>query len=90
MNFIPCNDTHPDDDIVVEISIGDNAEHDHCGLELCSPFCNCHCCHIHATYFEMKSHHFVIREANTLSISYHENTIEDLVYGILQPPRYIG
>lgn len=50
LNFSPCEDNEVgSDDIVTEIiqHLDDDLE-----IDLCSPFCNCQCCHIYATYFD--------------------------------------
>ena len=87
LNLAPCEDNVAlDNEVKTEIlqAIGD----DHQNSDLCSPFCNCHCCHIHATYFKIVA--FTIDTTNiTTEVFYHFNGLEkDFNSTILQPPRY--
>lgn len=88
LNLAPCDDYGTvDNGFKTEISQALDADHQHQNSDLCSPFCNCHCCHVHATQFKIVD--FTI---NTTDIStevfYHFKGLEkDFNPTILQPPR---
>lgn len=43
---MPCADAAPTDYNTIELS----QEHEHDGqADNCTPFCHCHCCHVHVT-----------------------------------------
>jgi len=47
LNVVPCSDaTNSADDTQVVTVIDIDGDHDQ-DCELCSPFCQCHCCHVH-------------------------------------------
>ncbi|WP_353935825.1 DUF6660 family protein [Maribacter dokdonensis] len=88
LNFIPCNDVEmSSDDTDIEYVIGMGVNHDHNASDLCSPFCNCHCCHIHT----IESN--IISFKTLISINFKENFAhfdsfgKDISHSLLQPPR---
>lgn len=88
LNFAPCVDNcAPDNEIKTEISQAIDDDHQHQETDLCSPFCTCQCCQIHATYFEV-----VVYTANFTNIPTgifrHINGLEkNFNPTILQPPQ---
>ena len=86
LNLAPCDDYDSvDNEVKTEISkaVGD----DHQDSDLCSPFCNCHCCHVYAT-------HLIIVEFTIAStyisteVFYHFDGLEKgFNPTILQPPQ---
>ena|SRR5690606_35879022 len=96
LNFTPCSDD------VSTISCGnmnleteaqiDSDTSGHCDGEnedLCSPFCQCHCCHVHVInlltdYFEVFS-----PEVPASSFAHSDSLGKELPFSILQPPRFI-
>ncbi len=91
LNFYPCGDVIVDhEDIKVEISFDHNTEHEHCDLDLCSPFCQCHCCHVHTS--DLVFHHYsILKFPYSKSIFGHfEKINEGATFKLLQPPRRIG
>ncbi|MGB5818706.1 MAG: DUF6660 family protein [Saonia sp.] len=53
LNIIPCNDSgHSKDDTRV-VSVIDYDGENGQDCELCSPFCQCHCCHSHTVVFNL-------------------------------------
>jgi hypothetical protein len=51
LNVVPCNDVgNANDDSQAVLTVDFENDHgDDC--ELCSPFCQCHCCHVHTIDF---------------------------------------
>ena len=51
LNVVPCSDaTNSADDTQVVTVIDIDGDHNQ-DCELCSPFCQCHCCHVHTINF---------------------------------------
>jgi len=86
LNLAPCDDYDVlNNEVKTEISkaVGD----DHQDSDLCSPFCNCHCCHIYATHFKIVDFTINTTEIST-EVFYHFNgLVKDFNPTILQPPQ---
>lgn len=88
LNFTPCEDNNAiNDDVKVELSQNTDFDYNHIALDLCSPFCQCHCCHIHATYFNTAENCIVSNDISTEIFSHFDSLGEDIHNSILQPPR---
>jgi len=80
LNLYPCGDTPTEEQVLLEVAEqidGDQQQHDH--MDLCSPFCHCHCCHVHA-----------IKIAPTKLITPDPNLAKQIPFRVFQPPRLIG
>jgi Family of unknown function (DUF6660) len=88
LNFAPCEDSGTfDNNLKVGISQITDVDHGHNVLDLCSPFCQCHCCHIHATNFNLEELAVASHKIST-DIFLHFNGLgKDITNSILQPPR---
>lgn len=87
LNVVPCSDTGSveKDFQVVSVVDFDNSHGDEC--ELCSPFCNCHCCHVHTIDFgisEFEPLQTLIASQNFANVN---NLGKDLIDSFFQPPR---
>tara|TARA_R110000751_G_scaffold146020_5_gene249569 strand:- start:679 stop:987 length:309 start_codon:yes stop_codon:yes gene_type:complete len=87
LNVVPCSDaTNSADDTQVVTVIDIDGDHDQ-DCELCSPFCQCHCCHSHTIDFGL-----AIFEPIEPTIS-HENFVhsdslgKDITLSLFQPPQ---
>jgi len=88
LNFAPCEDNAAiDDDLKIEISQNLEIGVSHNVLDLCSPFCQCHCCHIHATYFNMEETTVASKKISTDIFMHFDGLGKDILNSILQPPR---
>ncbi|WP_127844265.1 DUF6660 family protein [Psychroflexus aestuariivivens] len=88
LNLVPCEDTGTfDNEVKTEISqdLGDN--HQHQDADMCSPFCQCHCCHIHATHFEIIDFTIANTEISTEIFHYPDSLVKNFNPNILQPPQ---
>ena len=86
LNFSPCEDNSVTND-EVKTEISQQSDGDHANLDLCSPFCQCHCCHIHSTYFNKPDFAISTNYIST-EVFFHFNGLEkDFNNTILQPPR---
>lgn len=53
LNLMPCADEFVQDaDFEISISVQQDCDTDHHGLDDCTPFCVCSCCHTVTTYVE--------------------------------------
>lgn len=90
LNFTPCDDVVSEEDgqdVYSEITKHNDADHNHKTSDLCSPFCQCHCCHIHATQFQPLEISFTIPEIS-IKVYLHFNSLgKDFTQTLLQPPR---
>ncbi|WP_378188412.1 DUF6660 family protein [Aquimarina sp. W85] len=88
LNFLTCSDADEHtEDIVVEITSECAGDHTHDSPELCSPFCQCHCCHIHTITFNNVGFAPIISDI-TSNIFLHCDSIgKDILHTLLQPPR---
>ena len=88
LNLAPCDDYGTvDNEVNTEISQAIGDDHQHQDSDLCSPFCNCHCCHIHATHFKIVDFTINFTDIST-EVFYHFNgLVKDFNPTILQPPQ---
>lgn len=88
LNLAPCEDkAMSDNEAKTEISQAGDDDHQHQGLDLCSPFCHCHCCHIYATDFTIADYTITTTTIST-EVFFHCNGLEkDFNSSILQPPQ---
>lgn len=86
---MPCNDIEVKEDSsgVATVTV-DTSAHDHSVVgDLCSPFCQCHCCHVHTIDLGIASFkplQPVIFKENFAHIDSHS---KDFNPTFLQPPR---
>lgn len=56
-------------------------------IDFCSPFCQCHCCHVHVTPSSVATYTIISPEISS-EVNLHTKHIEDkFQHSILQPPR---
>jgi len=88
LNLSPCEDNGMlDNEVKSEIAQAIGEDHQHQGSDLCSPFCNCHCCHIHATHFKIVDFTVATRDISTEVFYYFNGLEKDFNPTILQPPQ---
>ncbi len=88
LNLVPCEDSCDfDNEVKTEISKTLDNDHKHQDTDSCSPFCNCQCCHVHATHFKIVD--FIIATTSiSTEVFYHFKGLEkDFNSTILQPPQ---
>lgn len=84
LNFMPCSDMIPvtPDDQITQVNA--DANHDH--QDDCSPFCQCHCCHVHVV--EINPNPLAATPEINKSLFFHLNDAGwELPKSFLQPPR---
>ncbi len=86
LNFAPCEDYDASGN-EVKTEISQQSDGDHTDLDLCSPFCQCHCCHINAIDFNTSDLKLQVSEIST-ELFFHIYGLEKSFNNtILQPPR---
>lgn len=86
LTFVPCEDKANQVDTSHE-QIADHEDQHQTGTDLCSPFCQCHCCHIHILNFENIKSEVLNPQVSTLIIERHKNSGIDIPNTHFQPPR---
>lgn len=87
LNTVPCGDTangSNDSQVVTVIDIDTDHDQD-CGL--CSPFCQCHCCHVHTIDFGLVTFEPLQPEIPHEFFAHFDDLGKDIPHSILQPPR---
>lgn len=88
LNFTPCSDTDQlANDSHTEIVSGFDNNHDHSASDLCSPFCQCHCCHVHTIDFGVTTFEPIVNTISSKVFFHIDNVGEDFLHTILHPPR---
>lgn len=88
LNLSPCEDgSFNDDSCNSEQVQGIDTDHNHGDFDLCSPFCTCHCCHVHATYSNLADLSIVSNDIATDIFLHFDSLGKDIPNSILQPPR---
>ncbi len=84
---MPCDDAVGEDTCVTEVHFYENIGKVHNDADLCSPFCQCVCCHISIAspqIYQLSSFYF---SADANPFGYFENTGKDYFKYALQPPQ---
>ncbi len=88
LNFIPCNDGELlGNDSGIESIGAMGANHDYGAADLCSPFCNCHCCHIHTIESNILSFEPLVLMNFEETFVHFDSLGKDISHSLLQPPR---
>ncbi|MGW9686741.1 DUF6660 family protein [Flagellimonas sp. 2504JD1-5] len=90
LNLLPCGDSDSSSEITkIEVNCADNG-HDHDSSHLCSPFCQCQCCHIPVFPIDHES-------ISSIHITYSSEVygneagfIQEVSHSLFQPPRFFG
>ncbi|QLE02856.1 hypothetical protein HX109_15250 [Galbibacter sp. BG1] len=87
LNILPCNDTVDATEDSLTVSIVDsNSDHgDDC--DLCSPFCQCHCCHVHTINFKLIAFEPLQPLIPYNNFAHFDSVGKEIPLSILQPPR---
>ncbi|WP_317166442.1 MULTISPECIES: DUF6660 family protein [Flavobacteriaceae] len=87
LNVVPCSDTvssADDSQVVTVIDIdGDHSQ----DCELCSPFCECHCCHCHSIDFGIVPFEPIQPAIPHEYFAHFDNLGKDIPHSLLQPPQ---
>ena len=84
---MPCEDDASFGDTVVEISQDASNDFENNGLDTCSPFCLCQCCHIQVTNFTTNNYTVVSPEIPSGIFSQPRGAVTNFHISIFQPPQ---
>ncbi|TPN87305.1 DUF6660 family protein [Aquimarina algicola] len=87
LNGVPCSDTgNINEDSQVVSLIDYDGEHDQ-DCELCSPFCHCHCCHVHTIDFGITSFEPYQPKISQEYFDHFDGFENNFFHSLLQPPQ---
>ena len=87
LNVVPCSDAaNSADDTQVVTVIDIDGDHDQ-DCELCSPFCQCHCCHVHTINFGLAAFETLQPAIPQEFFVHFDDLGKDIPHSILQPPQ---
>ena len=83
LNFIPYSDnvTDLEEQNGIHLTSEDHQDHNH-EADLCSPFCQCHCCHIHVIDLQLTDFEAISPEIFNQTFPHFENTGEEIAHGL--------
>ena len=87
LNVVHCSDTgNVRDDSQITSVYDFDGDHDQ-DCELCSPFCQCHCCHVHIVDFGI-AHFQPLQPAIPQENYVHFDSLgKDFLHSLFQPPQ---
>ncbi|MAY21308.1 MAG: hypothetical protein CMC74_00825 [Flavobacteriaceae bacterium] len=87
LNVVPCSDAEKINDDSQVVTVTDfEGDHDQ-DCELCSPFCQCHCCHVHTLDFGIASFNPFQDTILKENFSHFDSLGKDIRHSLLQPPK---
>jgi len=87
LNVVPCSDSAQANDDAQDVSVVDfDGDHDQ-DLELCSPFCQCHCCHVHTIDFGIVEFQLLQTEISNENFAHFDKLGKDFTHSLYQPPK---
>ena len=88
LNVMPCTDNDTSvDDLQTHISYQQGSNHNQGGLDYCSPFCSCHCCHVHTIKFDPIVFKIIKPVIFQETFDLFNDPTKDIHTSILQPPQ---
>nr|WP_146052733.1 DUF6660 family protein [Aquimarina sp. I32.4] len=89
LNLMPCNDTiSTTEDTHIETSTCTGDTHDDSTEnDLCSPFCQCHCCHVHVVDFNINSYQLLLPEMYPQLFTHFDSVGKEIPDLPFQPPK---
>ncbi|MEZ4809065.1 MAG: DUF6660 family protein [Allomuricauda sp.] len=87
LNVVPCSDSGNASDDCQTVSVVDfDGDHgDDC--ELCSPFCQCHCCHVHTIHFGIAKFELLRATIPQDNFAHFDSIGKDITFSLFQPPQ---
>lgn len=88
LNLVPCGDTIVNNgEINTELSQTVDSGHGHSTSDMCSPFCHCHCCHVHTITFDALKFEPIKILTPKLYIKHLDSRNKGFQNPLLQPPQ---
>lgn len=86
LTVVPCEDDVNKEEISIE-QVSNLGSQQETGADLCSPFCQCHCCHIHILKIDTMESEELDIQASTLIIEKNSESGIEIPDTHFQPPR---
>ncbi|MEC7772142.1 MAG: DUF6660 family protein [Bacteroidota bacterium] len=87
LNIVPCGDSVQANGDSQVVSVVDfDGDHGQDG-ELCSPFCQCHCCHVHTIDFGILEFEPIQVDISNESFVHFDKHGKDFTPSLYQPPK---
>ena len=87
LNVVPCSDSANNENVSQVVTVIDfDGEHNQ-DCELCSPFCQCHCCHVHTINFGLAAFQPLQPGIPQENFAHFDNLGKELPYSLFQPPQ---
>jgi len=87
LNLAPCSDVgNVKDDSQITSVYDFDGDHDQ-DCELCSPFCQCHCCHVHTVDFGIADFEPLQPAIPQEDFAHVDNLGKDFLHSLFQPPQ---
>lgn len=89
LNGLPCSDANfPANESQTETIMHGHTDHSENGTsDLCSPFCTCHCCHVHTIDFGLPDFEPIVMGFSIEPIIHFDNVGKEYTHSLLQPPQ---
>ena len=93
LNLLACNDSDTSQviaDSEVTVVAAQNLDIDHSHdkvVDLCPPFCSCHCCHVHTVDFGSSNFKALIKEIPSKAFVHFDSSVEEPILSFLDPPK---
>lgn len=87
LSLMPCEDSIATNDQTPEIHQVDGQDHSSSQPDDCTPFCQCHCCHVHITQAQQQELSLATTEISRKIPEKNYRLGDDLPRAFFQPPR---
>jgi hypothetical protein len=92
LNFLACNDDFSSlktDTEITEVDFQDlDIDHTHDQqADSCSPFCSCHCCHVHTINFNSPEFQPLVSNISSEIFTNFDGLSKEIPHSLLQPPQ---
>ena len=93
LNLLACNDNdtsqlNSDSEVTVIAAQDLDFDHSHDKVvDLCPPFCSCHCCHVHTVDFGSSHFEPLIVEIPSKAFAHFDSSAEEPILSFLDPPK---
>ncbi|CAM1340480.1 DUF6660 family protein [Tenacibaculum amylolyticum] len=88
LNLVPCEDYGSlDNEVNTEISKSGEHDHNHQDSDMCSPFCQCQCCHVYVIHVSIADYKVSDVAFIEKSYFYEEGFEKEFNTSLLEPPK---
>ncbi|WP_370629880.1 DUF6660 family protein [Zunongwangia sp. SCSIO 43204] len=87
LSFMPCEDNVTFQKETTEFHQVDGTHASGTAADDCSPFCQCHCCHLHIVVFDTNEIDLISLDISTMISTFRYEMGDDIPQFLFQPPR---